>query len=354
MSESLADLHARYPYDRDERYWQGSRSLEEAIAIAGDLHLQPDPLTYLDAIREQDHGHAIAVNDALLFLPPEAVIENFGEEVGLWTSLASSISGDNKAINAVLAEKYAYDLDDLEIARGWVWRHGFSASPKQTLAQYGLMQSMKQDVLARVDLSRIVYESAKDGIKLSESRIADYTIEPIEVERYNSYYDGGQVKGWDLDRSKAIGYDSWLDAPTGFALMYKGVPNAMAGLAMSELDEVMVHQLQGVQRKRVDLTKSSYSDDFVIGTVSSRGLYPLDWQKTLVTVAEHIAIETGATRAGILAAKNNVWIRPRMPSDTEPHLPIDKAIQAYDEPARRLGYEKDSSDKKDNWHKRVA
>jgi hypothetical protein len=354
MRQSLSELYVQYPFDRDEHHWSSTRPLEVAIASGAELHLQDDPLTYLDDMQREDHERSININNALLNLPPEAVIDNFGVEVGLWASITSFLDHDNDAINIVLGEKYRYNLEDIKISRGWMWRNHYNSSAKEVLAQYSLMKAVREQVIENIDLPALLRESAKEGVELSNSRIADYTLEPIEVDDYNHYYDGGSIKGWDIDENKGIAYDSWLDTPTGFALLYKGAPNAMAGLAMNGLNEVMLHQLQGVQAKRIDVTKSPYSPDRVTGSVSSRGLAPLDWQKVMVEVAEQVATNLALPRTGIQSAKNNVWTEKRLPRDTEPHLPIEKAIKAYDEPAKRLGYRKMKNDQRGNWHKNVA
>jgi hypothetical protein len=353
MAESLAQLYTRHPFDSDEKYWRSSVSLEDAVHAAGDVHLQPDPIDYLETIREDDSSCSSAITEALLSLPPEVVIEQLGEEIALWASLSNSVMGDDEKINSALAKMRGITIEDLEIAQGWSWRKdGFDRDPKRVLAQYGLMQSMKDGVVDRVDLPAILENSARPGITLSNSRIDDYALTPIETDTYNWYYDGGHVKGWGVDTERSISISSWLDTPTGFALTYKGVPNAMAGLAMNGLNEIMLHQIQGIQIDRVDLTKSVYSEEHYVGKISSRGLMPLDWQKVLVQINEHIAELLDKNNTAIQSAANNVWIHKRFPKDTEPHLPYEKAINAYDVPAERLGYTR-AVDGQKNWHKHL-
>jgi hypothetical protein len=352
MKESLSELYVRHPFDHDERYWRGKKSLEETIASAADLHLLEDPIQHLEELHVKDFHAANDINDALLGLPPEAVIHSLGDEIALWSSLTSSISGDNDKMNKALEEVSGHSAENLEIARGWNWRQerGTSHRIKAVLAQYGLMQSLGSGVVEDIDLPAILHASVREGVELSAKRIEDYELIPIETARYNSYYDGGSVKGWETDKEKRVAYDTWLDSPSGFGLLYKGMPNAMAGIAMKGLDEVLLHQIQGVQAHRIDPTQSAYSDGYDLGRISSRGLAPLDWQKVLVTINEQIAGTLGHEKTGILAAENNVWIKKRMSRDTEPHLPIEKAIQAYDVPAQRLGYTR-GTEQKPNWHK---
>jgi len=353
MKESFAELHARYPYDRDERAWLAYGTFEDAIANAGDLHLQTDPMAYLENIRSSDYKRAADINRALLFLPPQVVIDSLGEEVALWASIASDISGYSDDMDATLEEKLGYSMKDIEIARGFNYRKQLMReSVPGVLAQYSLMQAVRSDAVANIDLPAILQDSAKEGIELSSSRVDDYALIPIEAENYNTYYDGGHIKGWDDDEEKGIGYSSWIDTPTGFALTYKGIPNAIAGLAMHSTDTVMIHQLQGVKANRIDPSKSVYSKERVLGKISSRGLMPLDWQKVMVQTAEQVTRTLDIPKAGILASENNVWTKKRFRTDTVPHITLEQAANAYDKPAERLGYVRDKT-KQNNWKKQL-
>lgn len=356
MAQTLAELHAQHPYDKRERSWyMRSRdvSLDEAVAFGANLHLLDNPLEYLDSLNKDDFATANAIRRALLFLPPEVVIENYGTDVALWASVSSNIGGDEKEIYQELQDNHGYDVSSLEAARNWEWVHTYHNDVQHVIGQYALMQSLRLGVLDTVDLPNILQASARDGVELGASRVEDYALAPIEAN-YNSYYHGGRVKQWGGNFSETLRYNGWLDTPAGFTLTYKGVPNAMGGLAMYGNDELMLYQMQGVRGTRLDPTKSIYDKERAVGTVSSRGLAPIDWQKVMVEVTEDIARQNGIRRIGIQAAKNNVWIKERMSGDTEPHLPIDNAIRAYDVPAERLGFGKSAEDKRDNWHRDVS
>lgn len=355
MKKPLAELYAQHPFNDDERWWPATLPLDDAIAAGSELHTLKDPLTYLDAMHQTDRSLHSALNFALLSLPPAAVADNFGEDIALWTSVASVVAGHNDEMNAYLLSAYGHSSEDLAIARGWQWRRGgYESSAKVTLAQYGLMRAMRSELCSDLDVPALIQSAAKPGVTLSPTRIDDYSLIPIEADPYNPCYDGGRVKGWHDDEVKQIAYQSWIDAPTGFALTYKGVPNAMAGVAMRGIDELMLYQIQGVQAKKIDPSKSRCSSDYIVGAVSSRGIAPLDWQKLIVSTTESMASSLGLTQTGIQAAANNVWAKPHLWNDTKPHLTVEQATKAYDEPAKRLGYAKRSDDKKNNWHKTIS
>lgn len=349
---SVAEMHQRYPHDWDDWSWPRSTlPFNDAVATANELHLQDDPLTYLEGIRESDYHRAIAINRTLLFLPPEKVIENFGSDVALWLSSSSIIDGDNKAINQALHDISGYDMDDFEIARGWVWRHGYKrASIKREIALYGLMQAVKGDALQSVDLDRVLIESARPEVTLSQKRLADYALVAVASDDYNNYYDGGRVGTWTETDGKDICYPVWIDTPTGFALTYRGAPNAIGALSTPSEHDVMIHQIQGVNGKRIDHTKPRYSDEFLGENVSARGLAPFDWQSVIIKVSEQIAAQQGAHHVAIQSGEHNVWTKLRG-KDKVPHITIEQAQRNYDQPAQRLGYVQGETG---DWYKNLA
>src|SRR5664279_2284738 len=324
--------------------------------MAGELHTQDDPVQYLDDLREKDHMAAHAVNKSLQFLPPKVLLQNFGAEVGVWSSVNTAIMHDNDGVNAALRDDAGYNLDDLETARIWEWQKVYGSSGKNILAQYALMQGMKGDLLDQVDVPELLTECAGPGVELSQKRIDQYELAPLELDKLNVWDLGGYAKGWDREISDRLAYFLWLDAPIGYALMYKGLPNAMGGIAMRGTSELMIHQLQGVKAKTIDQTKSTWRPkERYPGSVSSRGLMPLDWQKFMVGVNEQIAKHLGLQTTGIQSGENNVWTKRILPRETEPHLTVESAQRSYDVPAQRFGYERNpDDDDRNNWHKPVG
>lgn len=238
MPQSVVELHATYPYDRDEKAWNGQVPFDTAAELAGDLHLQEDPLAYLETIAENDYVKGSAINHSLLLLPPRVLLDNFGEEVAVWTSVNAHIMGDNEEINTVLKNEAGYDITDLEAARLWSWQKHFRSGAREIIAQYRLMRLMREGLVDQVDLPKILIRCALGGIALSSSRIDQYGLIPIEIDHVSSNQFGGGVKNWYGERGDNLAYHMYLDVPTGFALTYKGLPNAMGGVAMNGTDEL--------------------------------------------------------------------------------------------------------------------
>lgn len=350
--KSVAELHATHPYDRQERYWGYTVPFEDAVGMARELHEQDDPVQYLDDLLKSDHQKAAAINRALLFLPPEVVLDNFGHEVTAWISSNTDVQGDNDGINKLLESEAGYNLEDLETSSQWQWNKHYNSLGKPILANYQFMQHMKDTALANIDREKLLTAHARPDVTLSAKRLDDYALIPLRLEEYNTSQAGGWVQDWSNDRSETIGYNMWLDAPTGYALTYKGLPNAMAGLAMRGVDELMLYQIQGVRGDILDPNVSQFSVERVVGKVKSRGLAPIDWQAFMVATAESLGKNLGVRQLGIQAGKNNHWIKPRR-RDEEAHISRETAERAYDATAQRLGFTKSDDDKKGNWHKTI-
>lgn len=335
---SVRELHQRYPHDWEDHSWSDAwGTFEEALSTAAELHRQDDPLAYLETIRKEDYGRSILIHRALLYLPPEVLYDYFGQEVASWVSIRSFISGDNDAINVVLRDK-GVDTDDLEAARLWAWHHyPYDATIRRELGLYGLMQDMRNRLPDAIDLPAILSECARPEVALSAKRLGDYAVTAIRPDEYNLWYSGGRVGEWAKDKEAPVHYPVWLDAPTGFALTYKGIPQAVGALAMSSENDMMIHQIQGVKGKRIDPTKQYFEEGYYHADVSARGLAPLDWRKAVVGIAEWIGRERGVERIAIEAGAHNAWTKKRG-NDDEPHLTVEEAEKSYDATARRLGY----------------
>lgn len=348
MPPSVAELYAAHPFDHNERYWPCQYSTGEAAAAANELHIQADPVAYLDGLLTSNPTQATMINRALTHLPAEVVYASYGADVAVWTVSNTGIDGLSKELDTVL-EDAGYNLTDLSACQSWQYRKHHSMSGAAILAQYTLMQSIKHSLLPAINLPQIIAANAAPDVGLKPKHIDRYSLMPLETKRYNEYWDGGSVKGWDGPDQDVI-YEMWLDTPIGFTLLYKGLPNAIAGIAMHGDKELMIYQLQGVRGTVVDREQSVFSSDRYIRRTSSRGLCMLDWRKVIVHIAEEIGKVVQAEQVGIQAGKNNVWTKPRM-KDPLPHLTFDEASRLYDHIARRMGFSKTMQDTKGNWHK---
>lgn len=344
---SIAELHAQFPVDWDEREWRDpTHTLDQAIAEANELHEQDDILGYLEALHDQDYSRMLLIHRAMLFLPPQVIYDYYGQDVAMWLSLRSVISHDNDEVNEVLTQ-HGVSPEDLETARLWTWHHRpFDSTARRELGLYGVMQSMKHGLLDGLDLSPLLEECAAPGVALNAKRLGDYAVTAIWPDEYNYVYSGGRVERWQAE-GNSIDYPIWLDAPTGFALTYKDTPQAVGGISMSSERDMMIHQIQGVKGKRIDRTKRYYEDCYYEADVSARGLAPLDWRKAVVRIAEWVGRQTDVERMAIEAGAHNAWTTTRG-RYAEPHLPVDVAKKIYDATAQRLGYVRADHD---DWYK---
>ena len=354
LRPSLAELYDRHPLAEGGDGWYAPISLEQSITAAGDLHNSPDPFGYLESIRDADREVAAGVVGAINSLPADVVVGELGREIALWTAFSSHMAYQRKPLGDQLSIQFGDDTKDMEIARNWNWDKYRSFEPTDILAVYSLMIAVKRQALDAIDLPEILQHSARAGITLSQKRLADYSLSPLEC-KYNTYYPGGRIKQWDKpDLVRKIDYMGWLDAPIGFALNYRGDPNAIGAMAPAGGDSLMLHQIQGVRPRRIDPTKSEHSNDFYTGEKGgSRGLMPLDWQRVIITVNERIARHLGYASVAVQSGQNNNWVRPYLVSDLNPHITEEFAAKAYDAPARRLGYHQ-SSDKPHDWYKTLT
>lgn len=347
---SVAELFQQYPVDPDDIPWYLSDKIDEAIDAAGEVHTQADPIDYLEELKRKDYGRALLARRALFLLPPEVVAKQLGTDIAVWAALTESTAGEANKVKANLEAEYGYHLGRLESARLWSWQRGsYSDSVKQILTDYQLSQTLHSSVLEDLDLPDILQNSANPDVVLSDQRIADYALIPTEIQ-HDRFSVEGHIDGWEQFNNEKTSYDAWLDTPSGFALTYRDKPQAVVGLVMNSQDEATVHQLQGVRAKRIDRTRP-YKDQ-VVGRVSARGLMPLDWQRTMMTATERIAQHMGLSAVNIQSGENNVWIKPHLWKDKEPHMTIEQATSAYDTPAARLGYTR-TDDKLRNWRKKL-
>lgn len=344
-----ADRHANRPYDKNKKYWGRPTPHEEANTFVDELRGLRDVTGYLDDLLDSDYRKAKDINRALLALPADELVTTFGLEVAVWVVANSTFFRDNEDVVEVLESRYSYDPIDLETSRLWEWNIHSNSKAKSISANYRLMQDVKRTALQDIDLEKILVESAKPGITLSQKRLAEYALIPLDLGEYNSWSPGGYVKGWSNDISDTMRYDMWLDAPVGYALTYRGLPNAMAGIALKGTDELMLYQIQGVRGSKIDPAISRFSKERVIGKIPSRGLVPIDWQKVLVSTAESLGRNRGIRQLGIQAGRNNHWVKSH--DGQEPHITLDTAERTYDLTAQRLGFCQLPDDDKQDWHK---
>ncbi len=133
----------------------------------------------------------------------------------------------------------------------------------------------------------------------------------------------------------------YMDAPLGFAIIYRGVENALASIWPDEPGTLLIHQLQGVRKKR-------FHGLMVAGRHHSHGLALFDFRKAIVEFTIDLARETGFSRLGIRGSKNNIWTNTD--DDGRPHITMERASEIYDGTALRMGF---SFSRDGNWYRDV-
>lgn len=350
-------LSPREIYERDpslvENYRRehlDSSRLDEYLAHIEPLANQDDPVAYIDHLHEQDRELWFSIGSVIVNMGPDTILEQYGHEMLAWAAINATFKKDGDAMKVVLENEAGYDLDLLEKNRLYIWQNGVSSAGKHLLKNYRLNRSLMLGSLETIDLCAILAGSARQDVELSENRINDYSLSATTTQKD---YERGYTQNAHEDFEPNIKYPTYLDSPYGFILNYKGRPNAIAALGITKDDELMIYQIQGVRGYEYDPNKRRREEGFIKRILNSRGLTPLDWHKVIVEATTEIALQNGLEKIGIQAGKNNYWARHVEPNETQPHLSAEAATKAYDTPARRLGFERDTG-YYGNWHKAVG
>jgi hypothetical protein len=311
---------------------------EDTLIGAGMLAVQDDPVRYLEALPDS----ANQVRRVITHLPPQTILENYGEKVLVWAAANEENRALRSELKKALGELAGYDEDLFAKAKIWSWNPETHAYPAaEVLSQYRVMARILDGGLEVIDLPELLKKSARPGVTISDKRAQDYGVLPVRAIESDLLYADGEVDGWWGKEVSGITYELWLDAPTGFVLTYKERPQAMAGVAACNKG-LMIHQLQGIRGYVKDK-----DDEEVRYPRSARGLPPLDWQKLLVSISAGLARDMGMASISIQTGSKNVWAKPSFRSDWKVRLNEKNAHIAYDMPAHNLGFQPGPDG---NWH----
>jgi len=284
----------------------------------------------LDAVDSTVRGD-LAV--ALASLPPDAIVERFGEHALLWAWVSCPYIDGKNAMLKALVER-GKDPDLLEKARRTRWVTFGDTRAGNVLRAYNMFRQLDQQT---VNLQDVLQISAKTV--WSSGRFQDYGVEGVMpegknetgyVEKFEGIYPGPQDKYFGI----------FLDAPFGFVLTYRREPNAVVAFNFANPDSLMINQLQGVHPHKLYCSMP-------IKAGGSRGLAALDWEKALVEYVARWAVQEGFSELGIQSGANNKWTKP---DHGEVHLPLECALARYDGTARRLGFTKRENG---DWYKKI-
>lgn len=186
--------------------------------------------------------------------------------------------------------------------------------------------------LESIDVPTLVTSNPRDGAIIENARANSYSLYPLYAAGAPSRSWGwakgfGEIGGNQRNNPPAfIGgnyYHIYLNTSIGFALFYKGVPQAVGGIKFKD-NFAHLQQIQGV---------IGYKDLIKAEKVHSRGLAPLDWSMLMLCTAEEIARKLGAKRMRL----DNAEAASGSIINNE-SLELLRARQVYDETALRAGY----------------
>ncbi len=336
-----------------ERRYSGAYSdmicayTEEMFEFAEKVFSKEDPVDFLDNTPEgEDRSYEIA--HLLQPLSKELIEERLGRKVLEWFGCRTPGNEDEPA-NTVAA--LGYDLELFRKAKKYAWvKRSHSSLHKDIMPHYFSMERLFTGGLDSVDLPRHLTESSRTESPISDARINNYRLEPVQASRFISPVGtsegmtciDGSVDKWSYDHEKNLYYSLWLDSPTGIVLIYRDVPQAVVGLA-THGRELVIQQLQGIRPWRIH--NKGYELEKV-ARVHSRGLYPFDWQRLMIAITEDFAQQGEIDQLTIQSGRKNKWIKPQG-REKEAHMTLDQALSAYDKQAKRLGFVYDRSSR--NW-----
>jgi len=160
-----------------------------------------------------------------------------------------------------------------------------------------LIERVMEGFTEEIDLPRLLRETVKEGITISEKRANDYSLTPLITD---SGFAQGSVKIWSGMYDNKL-FSIWLDSPVGIGLMYKGLPNAIVSFYAPKSNRIMIEQIQGVRPESLDSQRK----------FSSRGLMPLQWEKLLVKIVEELAVDQKFKEICVVSGDNQEWLGGR-------------------------------------------
>lgn len=343
VREFYTDPDARRMFAEEHRF----TSLDRTLDVLDDITEQSphNLINYLDRVESERHQKGVSVALALGSIPTKEVFDAYGEEPLLW--LVRSVHPDINHASSLGLEEYAgYNALGLMQARMWNWEQfGDTGDTHLLLRQYSFKEVVRQDV-TQIDLEPIIRMSLKEPGLLGDKAIKKYGLIPLSTDRK---WGSGPECDWSKVVDERTKYNLFLDAPAAFALTHKGRPVAVAALGTTPDNVAVLHQMQGVQPHRFD-PKVGYSQQ-TAQRISTGALTPLDWHHVLVSVSEELAKSADMDGLAVQTGSKCKWTKPQS-NEKEPHMNAEQAHRAYDVPAERLGFVRNSED--GNWYRPLA
>lgn len=305
-------------------------------------------LATLDS-HEKEHARGVysPFLELISYLPPEGVFEEFGEEVLFWAFCHAPFER-----REVLLHQYAQlskkDKGKLELAlhteEKVTYHLSSNLNSRAILKTYHFLEFLQKGDLtgdpsegfSSSSLKNMLQACALPGVILSEQRLAAYRLEGMIM---NGTEATGYERNWHYPKHlPEIEFELFLDAPLAISLLYKNEPQGLCSFWLEDQETLLIRQLQGVQKKKKYSTTKLRSHN---------GLAPLDWIKFFLSCTAQLAQQFEITTISIQGGENNHYTRVIDSKTGKLKLELQKALQRYDDNARRFGFEQ----RKDgNWY----
>jgi|GEM_PF-1596008 len=312
------------------------------------LATEPDVTAYLEQPGVNKHEYLYPLRK----LTPESILGVYGTKALVWLC-ANNTHGEYEQSLAKAIDTYTpYDAEQIHQAAVWEWFHRMPVvSLANVLDHHEVMSALRGGILEDIDLPRLLDATRNTDQPMSDKRMNDYALTPLHIQpgRHAMVRDtrSGRIDGWFGPGGDRF-YDAWLDAPSGFGLTYKNKLQAITAVAPGNKDELVVHQLQGVQPYGYSADKGRDKSK----RYSTRGLAPLTWRSLMIGATAELAQNLCKDVVVIRNGDSNLWTRQydgelseevygqtRKTGVFQPHLSISAARRTYDKPARELGFE---------------
>jgi hypothetical protein len=287
-------------------------------------------------------------SNLLLGYVPRRLRNTFGIEYVAWVEPGAPRYESDSKLTPEILEQFGFDSDIFAKACNWeikAKRLEFDMSKQEMpddvttseiLNSYNVMDYILNGGLERVDLAALLMHFKLPEVEFTNSKIKHYSLEPLQIKgtlRNDDYEATWNKMNPDPEAKK---YDIYLDTPVGFALMYKGKPNAVAGVAPMGRDELRIFQIQGVTPQIFEPSKEDSKVQVVVGKISARGLARIDWRALLIEATCEIARDLKIPVVGVQPAEQNQWVHLSK-------LGKESAIQTYDQKALQMGFSQTKS-----------
>ncbi len=284
-------------------------------------------------LHEKEHARGVysPFLELISYLPPESVFEEFDEEVLFWAFCHAPFER-----REVLLHQYAQlskkDPRKLEQALHTGEKVSFRLSPnlnsRAILKTYHFLEFLQKENFALPCFRETLQACALPGVMFSEQRLAAYCLEGMIM---NGTEATGYEKNWHYPKHlPEIEFELFLDAPLAISLLCKDEPQGLCSFWLEDEETLLIRQLQGVQKKKKYSTTKLRSHN---------GLAPLDWIKFFLSCTAQLAQQFEITTISIQGGENNHYTRVIDSKTGKLKLELQKALQRYDDNARRLGFE---------------